>query len=86
MAGVKACCVALFLCPRSGLAGSREARQYAIIKRQRPHLDEQFTHKCCQTGALIHDVMCISCACAKRDIVPVHDHPDGYYKINRYML
>ena len=47
MAGMKACCVVLYLGPRScsGLAGSRICHH--DIKRQRPRLDERFAHKCC---------------------------------------
>ena len=61
MAGVKAFCVVLYLCPRSsrGLAaaGKQEGTPHHAIKRQRPRSDERFTRKCRRMGGLVHDVM-----------------------------
>ena len=44
--------------------GSEKVRHHAI-KRQRPHLDEWFTGKCCQTGGLEHEVRNVFCVHAQ---------------------
>ena len=44
---------------------------HRAIKRQRPHLNEQLVHKCCETDGLTHDVMCFVCM-SKRDPEPLN--------------
>ena len=61
MAGMKAFCVVLYLCPHYFAMGWRQQGSRKVcnhaIKRQRPRSDERFTRKCHQMGGLVHDVM-----------------------------